>query len=455
MSTLASRVVVGSNFPRVVQVVLSFCLIRRANSSSFLTAGVEVNRLYPQQQPQRQQQQFFHPRFLCAASSDSHSQKPMPVSTRQRKQKEQKQEDTIDNGFVQDTVPETPSSSSNKDSAKRSSSRKRTRKDQPTPVASSSDTLVSAQVTSSDPIPDTPLPDPAATTSTSTTTPGSGRGKRVKQSPRSPKQPPQPIKAPTDWEDIYSLVEELRQDRTAPCDSMGCEALATKEENDLPGFRFQVLVALLLSSQTKDAMVSEAVRLMKQDGILSIAALGQAHITTELLASKYLAKVGFRNNKAKYLKEVVGILESQYQSDIPPTASKMMELPGIGPKMAYICESAAWDPEVPSGIGVDTHMHRLFNQLGWVKAKTPEQTRVQLESWLPIEKWKTVNLLWVGFGQEVQQEKAKILKKALGSTRPAAALKLLKRCGLDLKKDGTKCDLYDEIQAVLKIGKEK
>lgn len=263
---------------------------------------------------------------------------------------------------------------------------------------------------------------------------------------------PEPLSRapPANWEEIYSIVEELRKDRTAPCDKMGAEAMGALGNGDVRAFRFQVLLALLLSSQTKDAVVGEAVRNLQQDNLLSVEALRQAHVTTKLLADKHFAKVGFRNNKAKYLKQVVEILHEQYDGDIPPNADKMMELPGIGPKMAYIAEAVAWNPEIPSGIGVDTHMHRLFNQLKWVNSKTPEQTRVQLQSWLPQDKWKTVNLLWVGFGQQAQQEKEVILNYALKCSRPTKALRLLKRCGVDLKKEGAKYGLTDQIQAALK-----
>merc|ERR1712232_1137745 len=103
---------------------------------------------------------------------------------------------------------------------------------------------------------------------------------------------------------------------------------------------------------------------------------------------------------------------------------------------AYIIENIAFGTS--SGIGVDTHMHRIFNDLKWVKSKTPEETREQLEGWLPKEKWSGVNMLWVGFGQESQQQKEKILKKALNSTSPGEALRLLKRVGVDLKKEGKK-----------------
>lgn len=125
-----------------------------------------------------------------------------------------------------------------------------------------------------------------------------------------------------------------------------------------------------------------------------------------------------------------------------------MDLPGVGPKMAFICENVAWNKQ--SGIGVDTHMHRLFNKLRWVQSNNPEQTRMQLEAWLPEDKWKDVNLLWVGFGQEVQQFQPKIVRKALDCTRPAEALRLLKRCGLNLSKVSKNLGVEDEVAKVLK-----
>lgn len=53
--------------------------------------------------------------------------------------------------------------------------------------------------------------------------------------------------------------------------------------------------------------------------------------------------------------------------------------------------------------GVDTHVHRISNRLGWVKktTKNPEGTRKELEAWLPKELWEEVNHLLVGFGQTI------------------------------------------------------
>lgn len=248
-----------------------------------------------------------------------------------------------------------------------------------------------------------------------------------------------------DWQHIWSLVEELRKDRTAPCDHSGCEALP--DRTGAPEqFRFQVLISLMLSSQTKDAVVGAAVRNMQKDGVLNVQSISQMDPET---LQQYIGKVGFFRVKTNHIKRVADILMEKYNGDIPPTAHEMIrDLPGVGPKMAYICENAAFG--VQSGIGVDTHMHRIFNLLHWVRSKQPEATRIQLEAWLPQEYWADANLLWVGFGQEVQQEKPKILKKALECSRPLEALQLLKRCGLDYKKVAKEVGLLEQVETILK-----
>lgn len=271
---------------------------------------------------------------------------------------------------------------------------------------------------------------------------------RSKKRKLTPKSTPRKTKkdhqraAPRDWEAIYSVVEELREDRSAPVDTNGSEALPQRDLGDKV-FRFQVLIALMLSSQTKDAVVGDAIRALQAHG-LTVKSICD---TPAEELNKMIQKVGFHNNKTKYIKQAVQVLKDDYDCDIPPTAEEIMKLSGVGPKMAYIVENVAWGKS--TGIGVDTHMHRMFNELKWVDSKNPEETRLQLESWLPKEKWATVNYLWVGFGQEVQQFKPKLLEKVLDCSRPREALRLVKRLGLDYKKEAAKASLEDKLEKVL------
>ena len=67
-----------------------------------------------------------------------------------------------------------------------------------------------------------------------------------------------------------------------------------------------------------------------------------------------------------------------------------------------------------------------------------------------------MNYLFVGFGQETQQFKERAIRKALSCSQPAAALKLIKRVGVDLNKESAKLKgMKGEIDAVLKGIKEE
>ena len=89
-----------------------------------------------------------------------------------------------------------------------------------------------------------------------------------------------------------------------------------------------------------------------------------------------------------------------YDGDIPDKIENLVKLPGIGPKMGYLALACAWG--INDGIGVDVHVHRICQRLKWTKnPKNPEETRKQLEAWLPKDRWLEINVMLVGFGQQI------------------------------------------------------
>ncbi|KAI4113559.1 MAG: hypothetical protein LQ345_005492, partial [Seirophora villosa] len=206
------------------------------------------------------------------------------------------------------------------------------------------------------------------------------------------------IHPPANWVEIYAAVQEMRKQVLAPVDTMGCESLA--EDHRTPqDQRFQTLIALMLSSQTKDTTTALAMRRLQTSlpppGLTLSNILSVAPATLNALINP----VGFHNNKTKYIKATAALLAEKFDSDIPTTAEDLMSLPGVGPKMAYLCMSAAWGRT--EGIGVDVHVHRITNLWGWHKTREPEETRKALQAWLPREKWHEINHLLVGFGQTI------------------------------------------------------
>ena len=187
----------------------------------------------------------------------------------------------------------------------------------------------------------------------------------------------------------------------AEVDKIGCASLYDQTA-DIKTQRFQVLVSLLLSSQTKDPVTAQAVFNLRHNlkNGLTVDSIYNMKDTSKM--HECIKSVGFHNRKTEYLMKTAKILKEQYDGDIPRSIKELCNLPGIGPKMAYIAMQCAWHANV--GIGVDTHVHRIMNLLKWTRnktCKTAEHTRKEIEDWIPNELWPGINRLFVGFGQTV------------------------------------------------------
>lgn len=202
--------------------------------------------------------------------------------------------------------------------------------------------------------------------------------------------------APKNWQYMYEKIKTMRARQVAPVDTMGCHKLTSPGATPQQA-RFQVLIGLMLSSQTRDEVTAAAMRRLHAslDPLTIETVLGREE--DEL--AKIIYPVGFYRRKAKTLRQVAAILRDQYDSDVPRTLEELQKLPGIGPKMALLTLQTAWSLNM--GIGVDVHVHRISNRLGWVRTQQPEKTRQALEEWLPSQLWPEINPLFVGFGQTV------------------------------------------------------
>ncbi|KAI1380790.1 DNA glycosylase [Hypoxylon crocopeplum] len=219
------------------------------------------------------------------------------------------------------------------------------------------------------------------------------------------------VSAPSDWEEMYDAVKKMRAPggvaANAAVDTMGCERLAETSASPRDQ-RFQTLIALMLSSQTKDTTNAVAMKRLQTElpphapGASPGLNLENVLAADAELINQLIWAVGFHNNKTKYIKQAAAILRDRHAGDIPDSIEGLTSLPGVGPKMAHLCLSAAWGRT--EGIGVDVHVHRITNLWGWHGAattKNPEDTRRALQAWLPRDRWREINWLLVGFGQTV------------------------------------------------------
>ena len=155
----------------------------------------------------------------------------------------------------------------------------------------------------------------------------------------------------------------------------------------------------MLSSQTKDTTTALTMRRLQTELPFPGLTLENILAVEPATLNELIYAVGFHNNKTRYIKATALILRDKFAGDIPDTIEGLISLPGVGPKMGYLCLSAAWGRT--EGIGVDVHVHRITNLWGWHKTKNPEETREALQAWLPREKWHEINHLLVGFGQTI------------------------------------------------------
>jgi endonuclease III len=167
--------------------------------------------------------------------------------------------------------------------------------------------------------------------------------------------------------------------------------------------RFQVLCSLVLSAQSKDECTKASM-----DNLRGIP----GGLTPENLLAldvgelkKHIRPSGLYEKKASYLRSCASqVIENN--GEVPDTMESMMKLHGVGSKIASLAMSACWGKDV--SIGVDVHVNRISQRLGWVKSeknKDANKTQKELEEWLPRELWRPINTSFVGLGQTICEAK--------------------------------------------------
>jgi len=169
------------------------------------------------------------------------------------------------------------------------------------------------------------------------------------------------------------------------------EKIADEQQED----PFQVLIATMLSAQTRDAVTASASRRLFRVARTPrrMARLSRAEIQT------LIYPVSFYRNKAVHVLETCRQLVERFGGNVPPTMEELLMLPGVGRKTANLVLILAH--RSGDNICVDTHVHRISNRLGWVVSRTPEETERALYGVVPRRWWPIINLYLVTWGQNV------------------------------------------------------
>lgn len=179
-------------------------------------------------------------------------------------------------------------------------------------------------------------------------------------------------------ERIRAILEELYPEPPVPLDHTDS---------------FTLLIAVLLSAQTTDAMVNRVTPELFASAStpIEMAKLGEARIL------ECIRTCGLAPSKAKAIAKLSEILRDDYDSEVPDSFEALEALPGVGHKTASVVMAQAFGhPAFP----VDTHIHRLAARWGLSKGTNVEQTERDLKAAFPEECWNTLHLQIIYFGRE-------------------------------------------------------
>lgn len=157
---------------------------------------------------------------------------------------------------------------------------------------------------------------------------------------------------------------------------------------------WQLLVAIMLSAQSTDKQVNEALPLLFErfKKAEEVAAAPVCEI------EGYIRTVGLYKVKAKNMKKCCIHIMEEFHGQVPADMDGLLTLSGVGRKTATLFLADAYD--IP-GVTVDTHVFRISRRLGWARGKNPKEVELELQKVLPQEHWNRINFQLIYHGRSI------------------------------------------------------
>jgi endonuclease-3 len=138
----------------------------------------------------------------------------------------------------------------------------------------------------------------------------------------------------------------------------------------------ELLIALILAAQARDDLVVKVtVELFKKNR----TAADYANTPITELETQ-INKINFYRNKAKAIHNCCTQLVERFGGKVPDNLDDLVSLPGVGRKTANIVLGNGFGQDT---IGVDTHVMRLSQRLGFTKKTDPDKIEAELMALVP------------------------------------------------------------------------
>lgn len=165
--------------------------------------------------------------------------------------------------------------------------------------------------------------------------------------------------------------------------------IVSRLHRDLPNATYELdwttpeelLVATILAARCTDVRVNQVTATLFKT-YPSPRAFAEADLG-EL--EEALRPTGAYKQKAKRVKDTMRLLVERHGGKVPPEMAKLTALPGVARKTANVVLNVAF--KQPSGIIVDTHVHRVSRRMGLAQTDKPDAIEQELMRQVPKAEW--------------------------------------------------------------------
>jgi len=138
----------------------------------------------------------------------------------------------------------------------------------------------------------------------------------------------------------------------------------------------ELLIALILAAQARDELVNQvtAELFQKYRSAKDYAQAASAKLEEEI------RRINFYRNKARLIQNCSKEIVARFNGKVPEKLEDLLSLPGVGRKTANIVLGNAFGQQA---IGVDTHVMRLSQRLGFTRNTNPDKIEFDLMPLVP------------------------------------------------------------------------
>ena len=161
-----------------------------------------------------------------------------------------------------------------------------------------------------------------------------------------------------------------------------CERLAKADLPEKSGLQYTdsytLLVSAILSARSKDDRVN-----MITPALFSVASNPKDMLKLGYDALiEYINTIGLYRNKAKNIIKLSEIIVNEFDSKVPDTLEKLIELPGVGRKTANVILNVIYNQ---AAFPVDTHVFRVSRRIGLSNGSTVDAVEKDLIKNIPAK----------------------------------------------------------------------